>query len=172
MVRGGRIHIQTDRYPAAAGQIVHLFARAAETARPLANVTRQWIRHHRNALDTAAGDGRVREELLQLIGMDSPELPMVRAFYDQGLMLSLIPELSAVHGLVQHDAFHLYPVQEHHFRTLTELKRIFNGDYGDAEPELTSMAQELDIRRCFIWPRCFTISARVRGGDMPGTEER
>ncbi len=144
MVRGGRIHIQTDRYPAAAGQIVHLFARAAETARPLANVTRQWIRHHRNALDTAAGDGRVREELLQLIGMDSPELPMVRAFYDQGLMLSLIPELSAVHGLVQHDAFHLYPVQEHHFRTLTELKRIFNGDYGDAEPELTSMAQELE----------------------------
>ena len=31
MVRSERIHIQTDRYPATAGQIVHLFALAAET---------------------------------------------------------------------------------------------------------------------------------------------
>ena len=143
-VRSGRIHIQTDRYPATAAQIVHLFALAAATGKRLANVTRQWIRHHRNALDTAAGDPMVREKLLELICMDSPELPFVRAFYNQGLMVSLIPELSASHGLAQHDAFHLYPVQEHHFRTLTELKRVFNGDYREVEPELTLMAQEIE----------------------------
>ena len=59
-------------------------------------------------------------------------------------MASLIPEISAVHGLVQHDAFHLYPVQEHHFRTLTELKKLFRGDYSQVEPELTRIAQGID----------------------------
>jgi [protein-PII] uridylyltransferase len=107
----------------------------------LASVTRQWVRHHRNALDTAAGDQAVREELLDLIRDDAPDLRFVREFYNQGLMTSLIPELSAVHGLVQHDAFHLYPVQEHHFRTLTELKRLFRGDLSHVEPELTQIAQ-------------------------------
>ncbi len=144
MVRSNRIHIQTDRYPATAGQIVHLFALAAETGNHLANVTRQWIRHHRNALDTAAGDQAVREELLALLRRDAPELPFVRGFYNKGLMLSLVPELSAVHGLAQHDAFHLYPVQEHHFRTLTELKHLFNGRYSQAEPELTQIAQGVE----------------------------
>ncbi len=72
------------------------------------------------------------------------DLQCVRKFYHQGLMLSLVPELAAVHGLVQHDAFHLYPVQEHHFRTLAELKKMFRGDYGEAEPELTQMAQGVE----------------------------
>jgi [protein-PII] uridylyltransferase len=141
VVRSGRIHIQTDRYSAKAGNIVHLFALAAKHQMKLANVTRQWIRHHRNALDTAAGHQSVRDELLALIREDAPELQFVREFYSQGLMNSLIPELAAIHGLVQHDAFHLYPVQEHHFRTLTELKKIFRGDYDRAEPELTRIAQ-------------------------------
>jgi [protein-PII] uridylyltransferase len=144
LVRAERIHIQTDRYSPKAGQIVHLFALAAKNKMGLANVTRQWIRHHRNALDTAAGDQAVREELLALIRMDSVGLPWVRGFYNQGLMLSLVPELSAIHGLVQHDAFHLYPVQEHHFRTLAELKKIFRGDHGQAEPELTHIAQGVE----------------------------
>jgi [protein-PII] uridylyltransferase len=144
LVRSGRLHIQTDRYPAEAGRIVHLFVLAARHKMGLANVTRQWISHHQNALDTAAGDQSVREELMALIREDSPELPSVRAFYNHGLMNSLIPELSAIHGLVQHDAFHLYPVQEHHFRTLTELKKIFLGDYQKVEPELTRIARNID----------------------------
>jgi [protein-PII] uridylyltransferase len=144
VVRGRRIHVQTDRYPAKAGQITHLFALAARTQKGLANVTRQWVRHHRNTLDAAAGDQTVREELLALIRSDAPELPVVRQFYQQGLMVSLIPELSAVHGLVQHDAFHLYPVHEHHLRTLTEMKKIFKGDYGHVEPELTQVARSVD----------------------------
>jgi [protein-PII] uridylyltransferase len=144
VVRGGRIYVQTDRYPAKASQIIHLFVLAARTGMGLANVTRQWIRHHRNALDTAAGDPTVREELLALIQADATDLPIVRRFYGQGLMASLIPELSAVHGLIQHDAFHLYPVHEHHFRALSELKKIFKGDYSEVEPELTQIAQGVD----------------------------
>ena len=78
VTRGGRIHLQTDRYPPKASKIIHLFALAARTGMGLANVTRQWIRHHRNALDTAAGDQTVREELLALIRTDAADLPTIR----------------------------------------------------------------------------------------------
>jgi [protein-PII] uridylyltransferase len=85
----------------------------------------------------------VKDELLDLIRSDGPELQCLRRFYNQGLLTSLIPELSAAHGLVQHDAFHLYPVQEHHLRTVGELKRLVAGEYAESEPELTQMAKDL-----------------------------
>lgn len=143
-VKHGKIQLQADLYPATAGHLVHLFHLAAQQKLAFSNITRQWIHHHRNVLDTAAGDPMVREELLHLIRAEHVDLALLRRFYNQRLMTSLIPELAAVHGLVQHDAFHLYPVQEHHFRTLSELKKLFAGDYRAAHPVLSKIAEQLN----------------------------
>ncbi len=144
VVRHGKIYLHTDRYPATAGHLVHLFTLAAKHGLGFANVTRQWIQHNANALDAAAGDSMAREEFLALIRSDTPSLRTLRRFYDSGLFVSLIPELSAVHGLVQHDAFHLYPVHEHHLRTLSELKKLGAGIYEQEEPDLTRIFCDLD----------------------------
>ncbi len=143
VAKAKKIHIHTDRYPATPERIVHLFAVAAGRGLGLANVTRQWISHNKNVLDAASGDRSVKDEFLELLRADSPEIPILRRFYDYGLMTALIPELSLVHGLVQHDAFHLYPVQEHHLRSISELKKTIKGAYSEEEPELTITAADL-----------------------------
>ncbi|ABK16185.1 HD domain-containing protein [Syntrophobacter fumaroxidans] len=143
-VLNGKIHIQTDRYPATPGHLVHLFRLAAEGGLGFANVTRQWVHHHRNALNSSSGDPLVKEELFALIRADSEDLPAFRRFCDNGLFTALIPELAAVYGLAQHDAFHLYPIHEHHLRTLSELKKIRAGFYSAAEPELTQIARGIE----------------------------
>lgn len=143
-VRAGKIRVQPDRYPATPGHLIHLFKLAAAINRPFSNATRHWLHHYRNVLETAAGDAMVRAELLELIRSDAPDLPNLRRLYNQGSLTALIPELAAVHGLVQHDAFHIYPVQEHHLRTLAELKRLFAGAYADSEPELTELARQIE----------------------------
>ena len=143
VVRSGKIYIQTERYPATPESLVHLFAVSARHGLGLANVTRQWISHNKNVLDTASGDTCVKDEFLDLLRDDSIEVPVLRRFYDYGLMSALIPELVPAHGLVQHDEFHLYPVQEHHLRTVAELKKIMAGAYSAEEPELTAAAADL-----------------------------
>ncbi len=143
VARSGKIYIQTDRYPATPERLVHLFAVCARRGLGLANVTRQWISHNKNVLDAASGDPCVKDEFLELLRAESPEVPVLRRFYDYGLLTALIPELASVHGLVQHDEFHLYPVQEHHLRTVAELKKIIAGVYSEEEPELTMTATEL-----------------------------
>lgn len=170
---GGKIHIQTERYPATAGDVVHLFTVAARHGLGFANVTRQWVRHNGNALDGAAGDPLVKAELLELIRSDTPELNVFRRFYDQGLLTSLVPELAAVHGLVQHDAFHLYPVHEHHLRTLSELKKLVAGSYAKEEPELTAIAQEQADPICLFLAgllhdigKCSGKGHALHGGEM------
>jgi [protein-PII] uridylyltransferase len=141
--RSGKIYIHTDRYPATPERLVHLFALSAARGLGLGNVTRQWISHNKHVLNAASGCPGVKDEFLELIRSDSTEVKSLRRFYDYGLMSALIPELAPVHGLVQHDEFHLYPVQEHHLRTVAELKKIFAGDYSDEEPELTMTAQDI-----------------------------
>ena len=141
--RHGKIHIQTERYAPTPQNLVHLFPLAAARRLGLANVTRQWISHNKNVLSTASGDTAVKDELMELLRTDAPDIPILRRFYDYGLLGSLIPELASVHGLVQHDAFHLYPVQEHHLRTVAELKKLLAGHYAHNEPDLTRIASEL-----------------------------
>lgn len=143
VARSGKIYIQTDRYPATPSRLVHLFAVAAARRLGLANVTRQWISHNRNVLESSSGDAAVKDELLQLLKADDPDIPVLRRFYDYGLMTAIIPELASMHGLVQHDAFHLYPVQEHHLRTFAELKKTIAGHYAETQPELTRIAADM-----------------------------
>ena len=176
LVRSGKIHLQTEKYPALADRLVHLFSLAARRGLGLANVTRQWIGHHKNVLDTASGDAGVKEEFLDLIRSDTPELRVVRTFYDWGLLASLIPELAAVHALVQHDNFHTYPVHEHHLRTLRELKRLCAGDYRDEEPDLTRIAEGLEDPTWLFLAgllhdigKCSGEKHAVRGGEMMRT---
>jgi [protein-PII] uridylyltransferase len=139
----GKIYIHTDRYPATPVSMVHLFAVAAGRGLGLGNVTRQWISHNKHVLNAASGCPGVKDEFFELLRSDSLEVPSLRRFHDYGLMSALVPELAAVDGLVQHDEFHLYPVQEHHLRTVSELKKIFAGVYSEDEPELTMAAADL-----------------------------
>ncbi|MGV8074060.1 MAG: HD domain-containing protein [Syntrophobacteraceae bacterium] len=148
LVRSGKIHIQTGRYQATAENLVRLFSLAAEHGLDFANATRQWVQHNRNVLDSSAAEPLVTRAFLDLIKADAPDLPLLRRFYDLGLMTALIPELAAAHGLVQHDSFHLYPVHEHHLRTLTELKKLLAGDYSFLEPELSQIAQSISEPIC------------------------
>jgi len=143
LLRGGKLYLDADRYPVTPGSLVHLFTLAARNGAGFSNGAREWIEHNRNVLDSASGDARVKEELLELVRSDKPHLPIVRRFYDQGLLTSLIPELSTIHGLVQHDAFHLYPLHEHHLRVLSELKKIFAGHYAEREPRLSEIARNI-----------------------------
>lgn len=141
--RSGKIHIQTERYPATPARLVHLFTLSAQRGLGFSNVTRQWVSHNKHVLDAASGDPAVKDEFFELLRCDSLEVPVLRRFYDSGLMSALIPELASVHALVQQDKFHLYPVQEHHLRTVSEVKKTFAGIYSEEEPELTVAAFDL-----------------------------
>ncbi|SMC27142.1 [protein-PII] uridylyltransferase [Desulfacinum hydrothermale DSM 13146] len=139
----GRIQVDPSHYEPTASNILHLFVLAAEKRLGFSSSTRRWILHHKNAVDSASEDHGVRDAFLDLLRKDGPALAALRRFSDYGLLQALIPETALVHGLVQHDAFHVYPVHEHHLRTVREIKRILRGDYQDEEPEITGLARGL-----------------------------
>ncbi len=145
-VVSGRIQVDPARFSPTAANLVRLFVHAAEHGVGFTSSTRRWIQHHRNVLETASGDPEVRDAFLALLRKDGASLQAVRRFANYGLLKALIPETALVHGLVQHDAFHVYPVNEHHLRTLREIKRIEQGDYREEEPEITALLDSFGER--------------------------
>jgi [protein-PII] uridylyltransferase len=165
LVRSGKLVVQPDRCQATASNLLHLFVLSAKGGLGFSNTTRQWIQHHHATLDTAGGDPAVRDELLELLRSDAPDLPAIRRFYDKGFLNFLIPELSTVHCLVQHDAFHAHPVHEHQLRTLTEFKRLLAGEYRDAEPELTKIAEKVSDPTALLLSCLLHDVGKSRGSD-------
>ena len=118
-----------------AGNLLELFRQAVRQEVPLGVEAFQWSReqaHHvAEALDNP---GLVRQWLFEVLREETAELKTVRALYDTDVLQVLIPELRPVHALVQHDAFHLYPVHEHQLQTFSEMKRLLAGRYDDPHP--------------------------------------
>ena len=164
-LQSGKISIQTAQYEPSASNLVHIFVLAARHQAGFDNNTRRWVQHHRNLLATAPHDPRVKEEVVELMKGDDPELPVMRRFYDFGFLTALAPELAAVHGLTQHDSFHAYPVHENHLRTLAELKKLFRGDYSREEPELTRIAQRIQDPSSLFWAAVLHNIGKAAGQD-------
>ncbi|ROQ89545.1 [protein-PII] uridylyltransferase family protein [Desulfosoma caldarium] len=140
---GGRLHVDPGRVEPTAANLVRLYALAAQHRVGFSSATRRWLEHHRSVVETAFEDPGVLKAFLQLLASDDGHVTVIRRFYNDGFLRALVPESALVHALVQHDAFHVYPVHEHHLRTLRELKRLKIGEYQDEEPELTALAQEM-----------------------------
>ncbi len=143
----GRLHVDPARYEPTAANVIRLYSLAARHRAGFSSATRRWLHHHRSVVETAAGDPDVQEAFLDLLDADDPHVAVIRRFYNDGFLRALVPETALVHALVQHDAFHVYPVHEHHLRTLREIKRLRAGEYREEEPELTVLAQETSDSR-------------------------
>jgi [protein-PII] uridylyltransferase len=86
------------------------------------------------------GQAELRDWLFEIIRAENSGIKTIRALYETEVLPNLIPELRPVHALVQHDAFHLYPVHEHHLRTFAELKKLLNGEHDSDFPQIAEWA--------------------------------
>jgi [protein-PII] uridylyltransferase len=117
--------------------MVKLFKQAVRLGLPLGVEAHQWARNNAQPLaEVLTGKAELRDWIFEIIREETAEIETIRALYDTEVLQAIIPELRQVHALVQHDAFHLYPVHEHHLLTFAELKKLLKGDYDSDYPQV------------------------------------
>ena len=115
--------------------LLELFRQAVRQHVPLGVEAFQWCKEQAHHVAAALEDPQfVRDWLFEVLREETPEIQTVRALYDTEVLQALIPEFRPVHALVQHDAFHLFPVHEHQLQTFAEMKRLLAGHYDDPHP--------------------------------------
>jgi len=112
-----------------------LFKQAVHLGLDLSVEAYQWAKGQAVQLTgRLEGQTELRDWLFEIIRAEDSGIKTIRALYETEVLPTLIPELRQVHALVQHDAFHLYPVHEHHLRTFAELKKLLNGEHDPDFP--------------------------------------
>ncbi|UCG11713.1 MAG: HD domain-containing protein, partial [Deltaproteobacteria bacterium] len=145
LLESDRIVVNTQAVGGNEEALLEVFRQAVRVKKPLSVEASNWLKSKAHQLPgSMSGKPELRQWLFEIIREETPEIGTVRALYQTSLLPALIPELRQVHALVQHDAFHLYPVHEHHLLTFTELKKLLSGEYGDAHPEVSEW---LDINQ-------------------------
>jgi [protein-PII] uridylyltransferase len=133
----GRLMMNPQVFTSPDEALMELFKRAVYLGLPLGVEAYQWARSRAQLLPEAfEGKADLRDWLFEIIREETSEIETIRALYDTEVLPTFIPELRQVHALVQHDAFHLYPVHEHHLRTFAELKKLLKGDYDSEYPQV------------------------------------
>jgi len=136
-IERGRLAIDSRIVANTGEEVLELFKQAVHLDVPLGAEAYQWAKSQANQLPgDLEGKSELRQWLFEIIREENSKIRTLRALYGTEVLSALIPELRQVHALVQHDAFHLHPVHEHHLRTFAELKKLFKGEHDADFPQV------------------------------------
>jgi [protein-PII] uridylyltransferase len=136
-VERGLLMMDSDQLDNEEKGLLELCRQAVQLDVDLSGEAYQWAKGQAGQLPGGLeGQAELRDWLFEIIRKENSGIKTIRALYETEVLPNLIPELRQVHALVQHDAFHLYPVHEHHLRTFAELKKLLNGEYSSAFPQI------------------------------------
>jgi len=124
--RHGRIHLDDPNLLAEHPEwIMQLFALSARCAIPLHYWTRKLISANRHLIDDKSRSSRnMSRYFLEIMteGAD-PELALT-GLLDTGILTAYVPELAHLESLVQHDVYHIFTVDRHLLKTVSELHKL------------------------------------------------
>jgi len=135
-VESGRLKVDSERLGDDLRQLLEVFRQAVTLGVELSVDAYRWAKSQAGQLPGDLEVSELRDWLFEIVRQENPEIKIIRALYETEVLPTLIPELRQVHALVQHDAFHLYPVHEHHLRTFSELKKLLAGEHDADYPQV------------------------------------
>jgi [protein-PII] uridylyltransferase len=143
-VESGRLMIDSQMLASDGEGLLNLFTQAVHLDLYLGAEAYQWAKSQAHQLPgDLEGTSTVRDWLFEIIREENSRIRTLRALYGTRVLSAFIPELREVHALVQHDAFHLHPVHEHHLRTFAELKKLFRGEYDSDFPQVPEWLESI-----------------------------
>ncbi|MGD8255849.1 MAG: HD domain-containing protein, partial [Syntrophobacterales bacterium] len=143
-VERGRLMIDNQMLASNGEGLLNLFTQAVHLDLYLGAEAYQWAKSQAHQLPGALeGTSALRDWLFDIIREETSRIRTLRALYGTEVLPALVPELREVHALVQHDAFHLHPVHEHHLRTFAELKKLFKGEYDSDFPQVPEWLESI-----------------------------
>lgn len=89
----------------------------------------------------------------------------LRLMHRLGILGRYIPLFGRITGQMQHDQFHIYPVDEHVLMVLRNLRRLAVPDYAHEFPLAHRLINEFERQEVLLLAALFHDIAKGRGGD-------
>ncbi|MEN8170170.1 MAG: [protein-PII] uridylyltransferase [Pseudomonadota bacterium] len=130
-----------------------------------ANTIRQ-IRHHRHLInDDFRNDLRCRSLFMELLRQTQGITHELRRMNRYGILAEYLPQFGHIVGLMQHDLFHAYTVDEHTLSVVRNLRRFTVADHHHEFPLCSKVSHSLAKPELIYIAGLFHDIAKGRGGD-------
>ncbi len=167
--RKGFIEVTHDKvfkhFPFALLEIFLILAQQPALKGVRANTIRQ-IRNHRHLIDeNFRNDLRCRALFMELLRQTQGITHELRRMNRYGILAEYLPVFGHVVGLMQHDLFHVYTVDEHTLSVVRNLRRFTVADHHHEFPLCSKVSHKLPKPELLYIAGLFHDIAKGRGGD-------
>lgn len=124
--------------------LMRIFRVACEEKRELYSYTKDLIIEALMGFDAKTRrNPQVVEDFLLVLGDPSDDGGLVELMHELGVLRRMIPEFGRITARWQHSLYHVYTVDIHSLFVLKELKRLRRGEYGQEQPTLTHLMEDV-----------------------------
>ncbi|OYY92912.1 MAG: [protein-PII] uridylyltransferase [Hydrogenophilales bacterium 28-61-23] len=106
-----------------------------------------------------------RGRFIELLRQPKGVTLALRLMHRLGILGRYIPLFSRITGQMQHDQFHIYPVDEHILMVLRNLRRLTVPEYAHEFPLAHRVINEFERQEVLLLAALFHDIAKGRGGD-------
>lgn len=124
-------------------RLLTAFAVAQDHDVPLSRTARRYIREHLHLIDEDfQRDPEAAAALLRILGSPNRVMRSLTVMNEVGLLGRFLPEWEHIVCRWQHVIYHTYTVDVHSIFLVEELRRLWQGKYEQALPELTQLVRD------------------------------
>ena len=106
-----------------------------------------------------------RAQFLQFFQTNEGLTHTLRLLNLYGILARYLPQWHNIVGLLQHDLYHIYPVDDHILTTLAHLRRLAQEEHSHENPALSTLMQHHPKQPILYLAALFHDIAKGRGGD-------
>jgi len=130
------------------------------------STTIRQIRQHRHQIDEAFRNDPVNRELFMRLFRCSGRLTtQLQRMVRYGILGKYLPEFERIIGLMQHDLFHIYPVDAHTIQLIRNIRRLGNAEEVEKFPVASHVLKNLPKPELLLIAGLYHDIAKGRGGD-------
>ncbi|MEZ0151876.1 MAG: [protein-PII] uridylyltransferase [Candidatus Reddybacter sp.] len=130
------------------------------------STTIRQIRQHRHQIDEAFRNDPVNRKLfMRLFRCNGWLTTQLQRMVRYGILGKYLPEFDRIIGLMQHDLFHIYPVDAHTIQLIRNIRRLGNAKEEEKFPVASHVLKNLPKPELLLIAGLFHDIAKGRGGD-------
>jgi [protein-PII] uridylyltransferase len=128
-------------------RLLEAFAVAQQHDATLTRKARRLVRENLDLIDDGfRASPEASEVFLRILGSERRVMRSLMAMNEVGLLAAYLPEWAHIVNRWQHVMYHTYTVDVHSIFLVEELRRLWQGKYQQAVPELTELMRGCDDR--------------------------
>ena len=132
--------------------LMKIFEESARLKIPLSAEAKRLVKEFSHIVNKAYRNSEpIVKSFEQILVAPAPKFNVLNAMLNTGFLEKFLPEFRSISNRIQHDEYHLYPVDKHLLRTVQTVKKFGMAKDTSLEPLCEKIYRNLKKKKLLLW---------------------